>query len=76
MIHRIRTYFNRKPSTDKALRGISIALDELQEVIDHEEEEICRLDAVIDETAEARLEAFKRRDRAELVSQRFADLIA
>ncbi|WPM81357.1 hypothetical protein R5W60_06695 [Brucella pseudintermedia] len=68
--------FPPKPTTDKALRGMSKALDQLQAVVDHEEEEIDRLDIAIEEAARERLDAFKRRDRAQKVADRFADLIA
>lgn len=66
----------RKPTTENALRGMSKALDQLQEVVDHEDEEIARLAGVIDNAATDRLQAFDRRDRAQNVANRFADLIA
>ncbi|MRN79473.1 MULTISPECIES: hypothetical protein [unclassified Brucella] len=76
MIKNILETLFPKPTTDRALAGMSKALDQLQAVVDHEEEEIDRLDLAIEDAARERLDAFKRRDRAQKVADRFADLIA
>ncbi len=68
--------FPRKPTAEKALRSMSKALDQLQEVVDHENTEIDRLDDVISDASRDRLDAFQRRDRAAKVAERFADLLA
>lgn len=72
----IKRIFKRKPTAEKALRGMSKALDQLQEVVDHENTEIDRLDVVIENISRERLDAFQRRDRAAKVAERFADLLA
>ncbi|MEJ5084929.1 hypothetical protein [Brucella pseudogrignonensis] len=76
MIKKIIAFVRRKPTTENALRGMSKALDQLQEVVTHENTEIDRLDDVIETAASDRLDAFKRRDRASKVAERFADLLA
>ncbi len=67
---------SRKPSTEKAISGITKALDHLDAVVAHENKELDRLEKVITKTATKRLDAFTRRDRAAQVSKRFADLVA
>lgn len=68
--------FRRKPSTESAIAGITKALDQLDAVVAAENEEISALDAVIEEAARDRLNAFTRRDRASSISARFSALVA
>ncbi|WP_085025228.1 hypothetical protein [Ensifer aridi] len=67
---------SRRPTTEKAIAGITKALDQLDAVVAAENREIDRQDAVIDKAAKARLDAFTRRDRAAQIAKRFNDLVA
>ncbi|RVP63860.1 hypothetical protein CN074_25025 [Sinorhizobium medicae] len=66
----------RRPTTEKAIAGITKALDHLDAVVVAENEELNRLDDKITKAAKQRMDAFARRDRAAQVAQRFADLVA
>lgn len=68
--------FNRKPTTENALKGISKALDELNAVVTAEQAEVTQLQTSIDEAYVAQGDASARRDRAAGIAERFAALIA
>ncbi|MDW9519112.1 hypothetical protein GOB43_17770 [Sinorhizobium meliloti] len=73
---KIKAHLSFRPTTEKAIKGITAALEELDAVVAHENREIEKQDAAIDRAAKARLDAFTRRDRAEQIAKRFNDLVA
>ncbi|MEY9719297.1 hypothetical protein ABIA22_001787 [Sinorhizobium fredii] len=76
VIAKLVALVSRKPSTEKAIAGITKALDHLDAVVEHEKAQIARLDDKITLAAKKRLDAFTRRDRAAQVADRFAQLVA
>ena len=65
----------RRPSTDRAISGITKALTILEKVVAAEDAKIDKLQGEIDAKAVQRMDAFTRRDRAKNVASKFADLI-
>lgn len=68
--------FTFRPTTEKAVAGITKALDQLDAVVAAENKELSRLEDQITKAATKRIDAFERRDRATKIAQRFNDLVA
>ncbi|TIQ65469.1 MAG: hypothetical protein E5X41_15025 [Mesorhizobium sp.] len=76
LIHTIRAFLGLVPTTEKAIAGITKAIDNLNAVVQIENDAIDALDARISKAAAARLDAFTRRDRAAKIAGRIDALIA